>query len=282
MILTLNATVSNDVSDAKKYGFAVPGLPWRLLGLVALTLLLAACWGRKDRDIVSGADQLYERAHKSLDSRNYGNAIQYYENLEARYPFSNQAKQAQLDLIYAYFRNGEPEATIDAAEQFERENPTHPRVDYAIYMRGLVQFSGQHGKIRRWMRVDLSKRPPVDAMNAFAAFSELVYRFPESRYAPDARQRMVFLRNRLADHEVHVARYYMKRKAYAAALNRATRCMQIFDGAPAVADALLIMLEAYRKLGMWDLAEDTEKVLVGNYPDATVPKPKKDSWYKFW
>ncbi len=270
------------MSDSKKYSFAVSGLPWRFFGLVALTLLLAACWGRKDRDLVSGADQLYERAHKSLNSGNYGNAIQYYENLEARYPFSNQAKQAQLDLIYAYFRNGEPESTIDAAEQFERENPTHARVDYAIYMRGLTQFTGQHGKIRRWMRVDLSKRPPVEAMDAFAAFSELVYRFPNSRYAPDARQRMIFLRNRLADHEVHVARYYMKRSAYAAALNRATHCMQLFDGAPAVADCLLIMLEAYRKLGMWDLAEDTEKVLLQNYPDATIPKPKKDSWYKFW
>ena len=270
------------MSDSKKYSFAVPGLPWRFFGLLALTVLLSACWGRKDRDLVSGADQLYERAHKSLNSGNYTNAIQYYENLEARYPFSNQAKQAQLDLIYAYFQNGEPEATIDAAEQFERENPTHPRVDYAVYMRGLTQFTGQHGKIRKWMRVDLSKRPPVDAMDAFSAFSELTYRFPESRYAPDARQRMIFLRNRLADHEVHVARYYMKRNAYAAALNRATQCMQSFDGAPAVADCLLIMLEAYRKLGMWDLAEDTEKVLLANYPNATIPKPKKNSWYKFW
>ena len=270
------------MSGATKYGFAVPTQPWRLLGLVALTLLLAACWGRKDRDIVSGADQLYELAHKSLNNRNYGNAIQYYENLEARYPFSNQAKQAQLDLIYAYFKNGEPEAASDAAEQFERENPTHPRVDYAIYMRGLAQFTGQHGRIYRWVRVDLSERPPVEAMDAFAAFAELVYRFPESRYAPDARQRMIFLRNRLADHEIHVANYYMKRNAFAAALNRATYCMQTFDGAPAVAEALLIMVKAYRKLGMWDLAEDTEKVLLENYPDAGLPEPKKDSWYKFW
>jgi outer membrane protein assembly factor BamD len=247
-----------------------------------LTVTLTACWGRKGREIVSGADQLFERAQKSLNSGNYSNAITYYESLEARYPFSNQAKQAQLDLIYAYYMNAEPEATIDAAEQFERENPTHPRVEYAIYMRGLAQFQGQHGKIHKWMRVDLSERPPVKARDSFAAFFQLVYRFPDSRYAPDARQRMIFLRNRLANHENHVARYYYERGAYAAALNRAGYCMKTFDGAPAVADALLIMVESYRKLGMWDLAEDTERVLAKNFPDAGIPPPDQKPWYVFW
>ena len=134
--------------------------PTRWLVLAVLTGLLSACWGRKGRDAVSGAEQLYERAHKSLYGGNFANAIGYYENLEARYPFSNQARQGQLDLIYAYYRNRQPESVIDASRQFERENPTHPRVDYTIYMRGMALFSGEKGFFHRLFNVDLSMRPP--------------------------------------------------------------------------------------------------------------------------
>jgi outer membrane protein assembly factor BamD len=244
---------------------------------LALAAGLPGC-GKNQRDPRSGAEELYERASKSLGSGNFRNAIGYYEALVARYPFSNQSKQAQLDLIYAYYKNGDPDSAIEAALQFERENPRHPRVDYALYMRGLAQFHGEKNFVHRFMRMDLAKRPPVDATESFSAFSQLLTRYPLSDYAEDARQRMVFLRNRLADHENHVAEYYMRRGAYIAALNRAKYVMEIYDGAPAVAKSLDIMVEAYEKLGMQDLASSTRSVLRENFPDRPTgrePENKK-------
>ncbi len=244
--------------------------------LLAAVLALGGCFGGKDsRDLRSGVDELYLRGTKAMNSGNFQNAITYFEALTARYPFSNQAKQAQLDLIYCYYRNGNNELAIDAATQFERENPTHPRVDYALYMRGLAKFSGERGFGAKLFRVDLDKRPPIGAMESFSTFSQLVKRYPDSIYAPDARQRMVFLRNRLANHELHVARYYMRRGAYAAALNRAKHVIEAFDGAPAVADALDIMIISYQKLGMQDLASDARAVLRANYPDRPLAQPEK-------
>ncbi len=249
--------------------------------ILALVVSLIGC-GKNDRDLRSGADELFERGNKSMKGGNYRNAIAYFEGLEARYPFSNQAKQAQLNLIYAYYKNGEPEAAVDTATQFERENPTHPRVDYALYMRGLAKFSGQHSRMHRLFRFDLSKRPPVTAQESFSAFSRLVQRYPDSRYAPDARQRMVFLRNRLAEHENHVANYYFRRGAYAAALNRAKFSMETFDSAPTMPDSLFIMIGAYEQLGMKDLAQSTQRVLDENYPDAQKPKQIKKKMFYFF
>ncbi len=235
--------------------------------VLGMLLLLTGCGNKDERDNRSGAEELQERAQKSMGSGNFRNAIAYYEALVARFPFSNQSKQAQLDLIYAYYKNGDSDSCIEAAIQFERENPRHPRVDYALYMRGLAQFSGQHAWFHKLMNVNLALRPPVDAIESFSAFSQLLKRFPDSRYAADARQRMVFLRNRLADHENHLAKYYLKRGAYAAALNRAKYVMETYDESPAVAESLQLMIEAYQKLGMQDLAADTRRVLQTSYPD---------------
>ncbi|MGI9308675.1 MAG: outer membrane protein assembly factor BamD [Gammaproteobacteria bacterium] len=254
----------------------------KILVCIMLGISLAACGGKNKRDMLSGADILYDEAVKAADSGNYRNAIAYYETLEARYPFSNQAKQGQLNLIYVYYKNGEAESTVDAAIQFERENPTHPRVDYALYMQGLAYFGGEHGRFHRLFNVDLSERPPVDAIQSFDAFSKLVRRYPDSLYVADARQRMIFLRNRLADHENHIARYYMKRGAYAAAINRAQYSIKVYDGAPAIPESLMIMIDGYHGLGMTDLAEETERVLAASYPDVKRIKPKQDAWYKFW
>jgi len=251
-------------------------MPPRLAAVIAVALALAGCWGGKDarEELRSGAEVLYERAAKSMNNGNYRNAITYYEALEARFPFSNQARQAQLDLIYCYYKNGEPESAIDAAVQFERENPTHPRVDYALYMKGLAQFRGQRNFFHRWFGVDLAKRPPVEAREAFSAFRQLIKRYPDSPYAPDARQRMIFLRNRLANHENHVADYYMRRGADVAALNRAKYSLENFPGAPAAARSMQIIVKAYQKLGMQDLADDARRVLEMNYP--TVKAPERD------
>ena len=246
---------------------AVTGRPGCLL-LLGLSLALAGCFGggQNERETRSGVDELYKYGMRSLDNGNYSNSIQYLEALEARYPFSNKAKQAQLDLIYAYYRNGDFAQVIDSAIQFERENPTHPRVDYALYMQGLAQFTSQHNALHKVLRVNLAKRPPVEARESFSAFAELIRRFPDSIYAEDARQRMIFLRNRLAEHELVVADYYMRRGAWAAALNRARYVVENYDGAPFVANALDMMAQAYGKLGMRDLSETTRAVLEENYP----------------
>ena len=225
-----------------------------LMGALAVT----GC-GRKN-DVVQGPDALYERAEKSLGNGNYANAIFYLEQLEARYPFSNFSKQAQLDLVYAYYKNVEPESAADAADQFMRENPTHSRVDYCLYMKGVIFFDQDANFLEKLFRVDMSERPPRNTMRAFSAFQELLRRFPDSEYVPDARERMIYLRNRLAAYENHVAAYYVRRGAYVAAANRAKFAVENFPGAPALEDSLSIMIESYRKLGMNDLAADAERV----------------------
>jgi len=248
--------------------------------------LLGGCAGKakEERDLKSGATELYERGNKSMQSGNFENAIRYFEGLEARFPFSNETKQAQLDLIYCYYKDRQIEATVDAATTFERENPTHPRVDYALYMRGLAYFSGEHSWYHRLFNVDLAKRPPKNVQESFSVFAQLIQRFPNSVYAVDARQRMVFLRNRLADYELQVARYYMKRGAWLAAANRAKFVVEQYDGAPAGGEALSIMVQAYDQLGMKDVAEDSRRVLTASYPEANqqLAREEKSPWYKFW
>ena len=250
-----------------------------------LALNLSGC-GNQSREQVGSADRLYELAKRAADNGNYRDATQYYEQLEARFPFTNAARQGQLDLMYAYYKNREPEAAIDQADQFIRENPAHPRVDYAYYIKGLVQFERNPNFIERWFNADLSQRPPVDARKSFQAFQTLVQRFPSSEYSEDARQRMIFLRNRLAAYEVYVASHYLERGAYVGAINRAKYAIENYDGSPQIRQALLIMAESYRRLGMTDLAQETEKVLSTNYanlnePDQPEPE-QQDRWWKFW
>lgn len=252
-----------------------------ILATAALVLGVAGC-GNKTHEHLGSAERLYESAKKASDNGNYRDAIAYYEQLEARFPFSNPARQGQLDLMYAYYKNSEPESAIDQADQFIRENPAHPRVDYAYYIKGLTQFERNPNFLERWFNADLSERPPIDARKSFQAFQTLVQRFPNSEYAEDARQRMIFLRNRLASYEVHVAEYYLKRGAWIGAINRSKHAIENYDGAPQIRRALEIMAESYRKLGMPELAADSEKVLAQNYSNPDDMGEKKDSWWKFW
>ena len=243
----------------------------RLKGLTALIVvaLLCAC-GRDDVIDDQGPEAFYERGYEALQNNNFPGASQAFLFLVARYPFSPLARQAQLDLIYVYYRGGQPEAAIDAAEEFERENPTHPRVDYALYMKGLTYFDEAPGVLERLFRVDVTVRPPKDTEAAFSTFQELIRRFPNSKYVPDARQRMVFLRNRLATYENHVARYYLDRGAYIAAVQRAQYALERFAGAPQLELTLQLMIEGYESLGMTDLAEDARRVLAQSFPEAVA------------
>ena len=167
------------------------------IAVIGLIILLG-CSGREERDGRSTAEIVYQKAKNSMEGGSYSNAANYLEILVSSFPFSNQSKQAQLDLIYAYYRSADFESAVDEARQFEKENPTHPRVDYALYMRGLSLFEGQHKFYHDFFNVDLTKRPPAKTEESFSVFAQLIRRYPNSVYVEDAQQRMIFLRNRLA------------------------------------------------------------------------------------
>ena len=234
-----------------------------LPGLLAVGL--CACGGKSNVVEDQGPELLYQRGYTAMEASNFPGAIQYFNALEARYPFSPETRQAQLDLIYLYYRSLQPELAIDAAQEFERENPTHERIDYCLYMRGLVYFDQAPNIIEKLLRVDLSLRPPKDTLRSFSAFQELIRRFPESEYVSDARQRMVFLLNRLAEYENHVADYYVRRGAYVAAINRAKYALEHYPEAPELEKTLQILATAYEELGMMDLAADARRVLRQTY-----------------
>lgn len=245
------------------------GLPRSALIAPAVAVLLASCGGR-DTDILEiGALQLYEQGAEQLRKNNYAGALISFQNLSIRYPFAPQARQAQLDMIYAFYRSGMTEEAIDVAETFARENPRLPEVAYCLYMMGLIYFDKEPNLLERWFKVDITQRPPKETYLAFGAFQDLIRQFPDSVYVEDARQRMVYLRNRLATYENHVARYYMQRGAYVAALNRGKYALEHYPGAPELEQTLTLMVEAYEALGMVDLASDTRRVLQQNYGDGS-------------
>lgn len=253
--------------------------------LLPLLLILAACQGNSQQNRLARLtpEALYSQAESALRAGNYGEAIAVYEALNARYPFTNQGRQSRLDVIYAYYRAGEKESAKDAAETFIRENPTHPRIDYAWYMKGLIDFERTPQAIERWLRVDLSERPPSTAGDSLQSLRTVVERFPKSAYAGDARKRMVYLRNRLADHELSIARYYASRKAWVAAAQRSQQVIEDYDGAPAVKDALRLLIRSYNELEFTELAENASKVFAQNFPDEPLEYVEKgDSWWRFW
>jgi outer membrane protein assembly factor BamD len=232
------------------------------------------------------AQKLYAEAKSQLDGNQYEEAIKLYQKLEARYPHGRFAQQAQLEIAYAYYKDQKPAEAIAAADRFIKLHPNHPNVDYAYYLRGLANFNGDLGWFGWISGQDLSERDPKAAREAFFAFKELVERFPKSRYAPDSLERMKYLVNALAAHEVHVARYYMKRGAYVAAATRAQIALQTYPRAPATEEGLVILVQAYDKLGMEDLRKDAERVLMANYPKSPWltgdPRRANVPWWQIW
>jgi outer membrane protein assembly factor BamD len=255
----------------------------RVLVIACLAVIVAACSSQAKQAEMLQPENLYARAQKLMLGGDYRGAVRYYEALEARYPFAEQSRQAKLDIIYSYYKAREAESAVDAADQFIRENPTHPRVDYAMYVKGLTYFERSPNFLERWFRTDLTERPPQDVRRSFQEFQTLIERFPNSEYAHDSRQRMIFLRNRLAEYEVHIADYYLRRQANVAAIARARFCIENYDGAPSVKDALDIMISAYQGLGMQDLAERSREVYALNYPGSTPERRvAKGGWWKLW
>jgi len=240
----------------------------RWLLLILALLLLHGCGGKDE--LIEGdqqAAELYQAARDSLSARNYPQAITLYKQLRNRFPFGRYAEQGQLDLAYAYHEAGEPENVTATVERFIRTYPTHPNVDYAYYLRGLTYYEQNVGFLSRMFPERISTRDQANAKTSFDYFSELIRRYPESRYVPDARQRMVFLRNNLAAYEVEVARYYIRRKAYVAAINRAQYVLETYPQTSATPDALATLARAYKLLNMPELEQDAVRVLTLNAPD---------------
>jgi len=254
----------------------------------SLVLFLGGCGLLPDEiDETKGwsAAKLYAEAKSELGSASYEKAIKLYEKLESRYPYGRFAQQAQIEIAYAYYKSNEPALAIAAADRFIKLHPNHPSVDYMYYLKGLANFNEDLGLFGLISDQDMTERDPKAARESFDAFKELVIRFPKSRYTPDAIQRMNYLVNALASHEVHVARYYMKRGAYVAASNRAQYSLKTYPQAPANEEGLLIMVKAYDALGLNDLRNDAERVMKKNFPNSIYLKggPKKDTpWWQLW
>ncbi len=213
------------------------------------------------------AEKFRTQAKTAVDAGSYEKAIKLYEALESRYPFGEDSAQTELDIAYAYFKNNDPDSAIAAADRFIKMNPRSPGVDYAYYLKGLVNYNRGIGFIDRFLPTDTSQRDTGTARDALKNFEELIQRFPNSKYVPDARSRMIALKNNLAMYEVHVARYYMKRRAYVAAADRASTVIDKYQRTPAVPYALQVLQEAYTNLNMTDLAKDVTRVYDLNYPN---------------
>lgn len=243
---------------------------WCALALLAAALgLVSGCASNDEIETeIQNITEAYEQAQRSVERGNYQRGIQIFEAIQARYPFSDLSRQIQLELMYAYYKSGQPERAVEAAETFVRENPIHPRVDYALYIQGLAYFEDNPGILERWFGRDLTKRPPEGVNRSYATLRRLVERYPASPYAADAEQRLVYLKNRLARYENHVADYWLRRGAYVAAINRAKTALEEYHGADSNAESLKILIAAYEELGMNDLAADARKVLTLNFPDS--------------
>jgi outer membrane protein assembly factor BamD len=232
-------------------------------------------------------NKIYSEAKESLNSGAYDKAVKLFERLEARYPYGRYAQQAQLETAYAYYKQGEAVSAVAACDRFIRLQPNHPNVDYAYYLKGLANFNEDLGILGYISNQDLTERDPKAARESFDAFRDLVTRFPDSKYAPDARDRMNYLVNALASHQVHVANYYLRRGAYVAAVNRAQGSIKEYPDAPANEAALAIMIKSYDALGMKDLRDDTERIMRKNFPNSeyyTKGKPygRDVPWWQLW
>ena len=257
-----------------------------------LSLILCGCaWlenlktQQEDETAGWSAQRLYTEAKDAMSSGSWATAVKYFEKLEARYPFGRYAQQAQLEIAYAYYRDNEPASAVAACDRFIKLHPNHPTVDYAYYLKGVVNFYEDQNILTAFAAQDPTERDPRSARDSFVSFKELATRFPDSKYTPDALARMKFLVNALASHEVHVAQWYIKRGAYVAAANRAAYAVKTYPEAPATEEALAVMADAYGRMGMDDLRDDALRVLKTNFPNSPWLKgavDKSGPWWRIW
>lgn len=256
---------------------AATGILWSfpkiaVVVLIAASLTLSGCslfGGKSDDDDPENwpEDKLYFAAKDALDVGSCAGAIEFYERLQTRYPFGPYAAQAQLELAYCYYKSEDSGAALGAIDRFIKLNPTHPHMDYAFYLRGLINFNIGRGLTARLVARDPSQRDPGAALRSFRDFGDVIKEYPKSRYVDDARLRMHYLRNILAQHEVNVANFYMRRGAFVAAANRARNVVENYQQTPAMPEALVLLAKSYKVLEMNDLSDDALRVLELNYPN---------------
>lgn len=242
-------------------------------GITVLAGLLTACSTSTDPADAyknESSQQIYNQGRLELQGRNYSEAIKRFEALDVQYPYGDNTESAQLYIIYAYYMKEDYILAVAAADRFIRIHPANPHVDYAYYMRGISNYYQNMGILERMFLVDLATRDLSQIQKSYNDFNDVVTRFPDSRYAPSAHQYMVFLRNVLADHQLHVAEYYYNRKAYVASANRASNLVAHYQGAPTVVNGLALMAKSYRQLGLTKMEQDTLAVIHYNYPNAVV------------
>ncbi|WP_296872102.1 outer membrane protein assembly factor BamD [Tibeticola sp.] len=255
--------------------------------LLALAVLFAGC-ATKEADPTAkwSPNRIYEEARDEANSANYDKAIAYFEKLEGRAAGTPLAQQAQIEKAYAQYKNGDKAQAIATLDRFMKLHPTSEAIDYALYLKGLVNFNDNLGFLSSLTRQDLSERDQKAAKESFESFRELVTRFPKSKYTPDATARMRYIINSLAQYEVHVARYYFSRGAYVAAIDRAQSALADYRDAPANEEALYILVRSYDALGMQQLRDDAKRVLDKNFPNSEYLtkgfKPKEEPWWKLW
>ena len=258
----------------------------RLSVAAILVALLVGCGlGEDDKTLGWTAARLYNEAKDELQGGNYQQAIKHYEKLEARFPYGRYAQQAQLEVAYAYFKDNDLASASAAADRFAKLHPNHPSVDYSYYLKGIIWFNEDQGIFAKVADQDPTERDPKAARDSFDAFKDLVQRYPDSKYTPDAIQRMRYLVNALAAHDVHVARYYMKRTAYVAAVNRVQSALKNYPTAPALEEALFILVKAYDQMGMKDLRDDADRVMHKNFPNSVYFKrgiERSRAWWELW
>ena len=230
----------------------------------------------KDETLGWSADKLYAEAKDEMSSGNWGAAVKLLEKLESRYPFGRYAQQAQIDTAYAHWKEGENVLALAAIDRFTKLYPNHERIDYVLYLKGLINFNDQSNLFTRFTGEDLSERDPKAAREAFDSFKELISRFPNSSYAADASSRLTYLINMLAANDVHVARFYFRRGAVLAAVNRAQSVVKQYQEAPAIEEALAIMVAGYEQLGLTELSADARRVLQKNFPESGYLKTAYD------
>jgi outer membrane protein assembly factor BamD len=263
----------------------------KLSAAPALALCLAAwlsgCASTSDDKAANWSpNRLHQEAKDEMDSGAYDKAVPLLEKLEGRAAGTPLAQQAQLEKAYAQYKGNDQAQALSTLDRFIKLHPASPAMDYALYLKGIVNFNDDLGIFGFVARQDLSERDQKAAKESFESFKELVNRFPESRYTPDARARMTYIVNSLAQYEVHVARYYYSRGAYVAALNRAQSALTDYQDVPALEEALFILLRSYDALGMTQLRDDTRRVMEKSYPQSEYlsrgSKSAQEPWWKFW
>ena len=261
----------------------------RYFACAAAIAIVAACHGlpeKTDETATWPNAKLYTEAQDSLSNNDWGKCAKYFEMLEGRDPFGHFAQQAQINVAYCNWKDSENDAANQAIDRFIQLHPDHPDIAYAYYLKGMINFNDDLGLFGRFSGQDMSERDPKSLRESYDAFKVVVDKYPNSKFAPDAAQRMRYIVNALASHEVHAADYYYRRGAYVAAINRAELAIKDYRNAPAIEDALHIMMLSYEKLNQPQLADDTKRILVGTFPDSPYitgharPGTEK-SWWQF-